>query len=142
LPDKIRLFEINSSDLEDLATVIFSAFKYDKQYLKESIETYKTGVQSSYVSFYGLKVDDKLVSCLLVHCDESRQTYGIELVSTREEYQHQGYSKILLRYTINEMFNSKAEIIWLFAIKNSIAEALYSKIGFQSIAKILISSNA
>jgi len=138
---KIRFLKLSKVDVADFADVVFSAFKYDRQFMGDSIELYKKGILSSYVSLYGIKLDDRLVSCLLVHWDKTKQIYGIELVSTKESYQNHGYSKMLLRFTFDDIFNSKTSKIWLFAIKDGIAEHFYSSIGFKTIAKILISSH-
>jgi len=139
--NKVKFLKLSISDVEDFADVVFSAFKYDRRFKEDSVKLYKNGVLSSYVTLYGLKLDNTLVSCLLVHRDENSQIYGIELVSTKEGYRNKGFSKTLLHLTFRVIFNSKNSKIWLFAIENGIAERIYSSLGFKKVAKILISSN-
>ena len=132
------IVSIKDEDLVYFGNVVFDAFNYDKANFQQSIELYRNGFKSSKVHYYGLKLDEEIVSCALLHNNTTMDIAGLELVSTRPKYQHRGFSKILISNVLNKNFAGNTKLIWLFAIRDSIAERFYSMLGFKKIANIFI----
>lgn len=134
----IRIIQFSENDVAEFADIVFDAFGYESQYREDSIASYRNGLKSGSVIFYGLIVSGTFVSCLLLHKSERFKIAGLELVSTKRAYQSRGFSKILLKCILNKGFKDGLKYIWLFSIKGSIAEDLYSKLGFKTISNIYV----
>lgn len=132
------IFDLAQKDLYEFGNVVFEAFNYERALLQQSIDLYRIGLKSGMVHYYGLKLEDQMVSCALLHNDAKQKVAGLELVSTRPKHQNMGFSKILVAYLLSEMFSQKTELVWLFAIDGGIAERFYYTLGFKKIGNISI----
>lgn len=132
------IFEFNRREIGAFANVVFNAFNYDFVNFAPSLKLYQNGIDSGKVYFYGLELGKRKISCAAIHVDNKNTIGGLELVSTVKEYQGIGYSTRLVTHIIDEKFSGSLTNIWLFAIEGSVAEAFYSRLGFKTIAKILI----
>ncbi|MGC8483792.1 MAG: GNAT family N-acetyltransferase [Thermodesulfobium sp.] len=136
---ELRIRELEFNELSKFAEIVFDAFAYDKENIAQSIEFYKRGFESGMVRYYGLNKNSTLVSVVLIHQSSNKLLYGLELVATSKQYQGNGYSKFLLTQVLEQLFLSRPDGVWLFAIEGSVAETLYKKLGFSIVGKILIS---
>lgn len=134
----IRVIRLQESDLLEFVDTVFDAFGYEEQFKDDSLALYNNGIKSGNVVFYGLFKSDTLVSCAMLHKSPKLKIGGLELVSTKRKYQSQGFSKILISWILDKNFQEGLGDIWLFSIKNSIAEKFYSKLGFEIISNIYV----
>jgi ribosomal protein S18 acetylase RimI-like enzyme len=132
--------EISYNDIYSFVDVVFDAFNYDRRNFSDSLAAYQVGYKSGMVHYYGLYLNGNIVSAVMVHRNIEGWLFGLELVSTRKQFQRKGYSKLLLELVLDSIFKEKGEIVWLFSIENSIAENIYKKLGFDEYGKILISN--
>ena len=136
--NSLELYMLDHDELSSFADVVFEAFGYDNELKEQSIKLYRNGIASKKVAFYGLKLTGKLVSCALFHWHQGYSMGGVELVSTCKNFQRKGLSKILMTKLIDDNFNKGISAIWLFALKNSIAEKFYKELGFSKIGNIYV----
>ena len=132
------ILDLAEKDLYEFGNVVFEAFNYEMALLQQSIDLYRIGLKSGMVHYYGLKLENQMVSCALLHNDAQQKVAGLELVSTRPKHQNRGFSKILVANLLSEMFSQKTELVWLFAIDGGVAERYYYTLGFKKIGNIFI----
>lgn len=135
---KYNIIRFDKDNIMHFGSVVFSAFDYDLKFFEASINLYRKGLRSKKVDYYGLCNNETVMSCVMVHPGRSGEISGLELVSTRPEYQRMGLSRKLITHVINDKFSSAVNTLWLFSIKGSNAEKFYNSLGFRTIANMFI----
>ena len=133
------IFRFSARNLNIFRDVVFDAFSYEQRFRESSLDTYIKGEGSGNVRYYGLQVlGQGVVSAAMIHASSRGDIGGLELVSTRPQFQNLGYSKFLLGKILNEEFDLNLKKIWLFSITGSFAEKFYRDLGFINVGNIKI----
>ena len=122
---------LSTKTVKKWVTVFFDAFNYPRN-LRKYITRMATAQSENGIEFYVGYVSGRDTSCF---CSFNDGTYrGIYGVGTRYRDRRRGYASTLMaNYILDTFKEDSAARFCLQVQKNSVAEKLYSKIGFEEV---------
>lgn len=129
--DRVTIERVTSENFQDALEVECSIKELGGREVRE--KAYTAEFLHPAFAHYLLRYDGKACSaaCLFVHQDQVR----LEGVATREEFRGKGLIGELIYFLQGEVERSGYETFWVFPI-NERVEKVYSRYGFQTVAKI------
>ncbi len=126
----LEIEHISKKKIDKWVSIFFDSFQYPKNLLKYITRMVSMQIDNG-VDFYVGYVSDKDVSCFCtLNYDKITGIYG---VGTRNMFRRRGYATAMLSNYLNDQLTTKPNMTYCLQVhKNSGAEELYKKMGFET----------
>ena len=129
--EDIRLKKLNTvKEIHAFTDLMHEGFAHTVKITNTLLEEF---LANKSIDFYGLRIDDVLVSSLLAFSDQ--KVTGLYFIVTRPEFRGKGYAAELIRFAMEKSFRKTGRVV-LQAVQKAVP--LYEKLGFTANGKLVI----